>query len=124
MPDVYSVQNYYAFGQSMPNWSATAAVNDAKRYRFGMNGEEEITEWGEQANFIGFTERMYDARTCRWISLDGASGLYPSLSPYIYVGNSPNLLLEKDGHFIGTIIGAALGAYNAHKNGTSVFNGS
>jgi hypothetical protein len=35
MPDVYSVQNYYAFGQSMPGWSATAVVNDPKKYRFG-----------------------------------------------------------------------------------------
>ena len=35
MSDVYSVQNYYAFGQSMPNWSSTAAVNDPKKYRFG-----------------------------------------------------------------------------------------
>jgi hypothetical protein len=41
-PDVYSVQNYYALGQNMPNWSSTAAVNDPKKYRFGymmMSGE-------------------------------------------------------------------------------------
>jgi hypothetical protein len=47
MPDVYSVQNYYAFGQSMPNWSGTAAVNDSKKYRLGYNGKEDDDEWGD-----------------------------------------------------------------------------
>jgi Effector protein len=69
MPDVYSVQNYYAFGQSMPGWSATAAVNDPKRYRFGMNGQERDVELPGGSTFTAlFWE--YDGRIGRRWNLD------------------------------------------------------
>jgi RHS repeat-associated protein len=66
MPDVYSVQNYYAFGQSMPKWSNITAVNDPKKYKFGYNGKEDDHEWGKQD--YGF--RIYDARVGRFLSVD------------------------------------------------------
>jgi hypothetical protein len=50
--------------------------------------------------------------------------MYQCLSPYAYVGNSPNYLIEKDGHLIGTIIGAVVGGYRAAKEGKSVWAGA
>jgi RHS repeat-associated protein len=96
MPDVYSVQNYYAFGQSMPNWSSTAAVNDPKKYRFGYNGKEDDDEWGKQ----DYGARIYDGRIGRWLSLDPLAQKYAYLSPYNFVANSPLLNTDPDGREI------------------------
>jgi RHS repeat-associated protein len=83
MPDVYSVQNYYAFGQSMPGWSGTAAVNDPKKYRFGYNGKEDDDEWGKQD--YGF--RISDPRIGRFLSVDPLATSYPWNSCYAFAEN-------------------------------------
>jgi RHS repeat-associated protein len=93
MPDVYSVQNYYAFGQSMPNWSSTASVNDPKKYRFGYNGKEDDDEWGKQD--YGF--RIYDGRIGRFLSVDPLSRDYPELTPYQFASNTPIMAIDLDG---------------------------
>ncbi len=93
MPDVYSVQNYYAFGQSMPNWSGTAAVNDPKKYRFGYNGKEDDDEWGKQ----DYGARIYDPRIGRWLSTDPLEHKYSSLSTYNSFLNNPNFYTDPDG---------------------------
>jgi RHS repeat-associated protein len=93
MPDVYSVQNYYAFGQSMPKWSNTAAVNDPKKYKFGFNGKEDDDEWGKQD--YGF--RIYDGRVGRFLSVDPLAKDYPSWSPYPFAMNSPISGIDMDG---------------------------
>jgi RHS repeat-associated protein len=93
MPDVYSVQNYYAFGQSMPNWSSTAAVNDPKKYRFGFNGKEDDDEWAKQD--YGF--RIYDGRIGRFLSVDPLMKGYPMLTPYQSSSNSPISGIDLDG---------------------------
>lgn len=108
MPDVYSVQNYYAFGQSMPNWSGTAAVNDPKKYRFGYNGKEDDDEWGKQD--YGF--RISDPRIGRFLSVDPIASTYPELTPYQFASNRPidGIDLEglehywlADGHYKGSV---------------------
>lgn len=93
MPDVYSMQNYYAFGQSMPNWSSTAAVNDPKKYRFGYNGKEDDDEWGKQD--YGF--RIYDGRIGRFLSVDPLMKSYPMLTPYQFASNMPIWGADLDG---------------------------
>jgi RHS repeat-associated protein len=93
MPDVYSVQNYYAFGQSMPNWSSTAAVNDPKKYRFGYNGKEDDDEWGKQD--YGF--RISDPRIGRFLSVDPLAKEYPWYTPYQFAGNGPIANIDLDG---------------------------
>jgi RHS repeat-associated protein len=93
MPDVYSVQNYYAFGQSMPGWSATAVVNDPKKYRFGYNGKEDDDEWAKQD--YGF--RIYDGRIGRFLSVDPLMKDYPSLTTYQFASNSPISGIDLDG---------------------------
>jgi RHS repeat-associated protein len=93
MPDVYSVQNYYAFGQSMPNWSGTAAVNDPKKYRFGYNGKEDDDEWAKQD--YGF--RISDPRIGRFLSVDPLAKKYPQLTTYQYASNRPIDGIDQDG---------------------------
>jgi RHS repeat-associated protein len=93
MPDVYSVQNYYAFGQNMPKWSGVAAVNDPKKYKFGFNGKEDDDEWGKQD--YGF--RIYDARVGRFLSVDPLSGEYPELTTYQFASNTPIQAIDLDG---------------------------
>jgi RHS repeat-associated protein len=93
MPDVYSVQNYYAFGQPMPGWSGTATVNDPKKYRFGYNGKEDDDEWAKQD--YGF--RISDPRIGRFLSVDPISNQYPELTPYQFAGNMPIWASDLDG---------------------------
>jgi RHS repeat-associated protein len=93
MPDVYSVQNYYAFGQSMPGWSGTAAVNDPKKYRFGYNGKEDDDEWGKQD--YGF--RISDPRIGRFLSVDPLMKEYPELTTYQFASNTPIIAVDLDG---------------------------
>jgi RHS repeat-associated protein len=93
MPDVYSVQNYYAFGQNMPKWSGVASVNDPKKYKFGYNGKEDDDEWGKQD--YGF--RISDPRIGRFLSVDPIASQYPWYTPYQFAGNMPIWASDLDG---------------------------
>ncbi|MBN8682174.1 MAG: hypothetical protein J0L99_05965 [Chitinophagales bacterium] len=92
LPDVYAVQNYYAFGQNMPKWSSSA-LNDPKRYRFGYNGKEDDDEWNKQD--YGF--RIYDTRLARFLSVDPLTRQYAWYSPYQFAGNMPIWATDLDG---------------------------
>jgi RHS repeat-associated protein len=92
LPDIYSVQNYYAFGQNLPKWSSSA-LNDPKRYRFGFNGKEDDDEWTKQD--YGF--RMYDPRVARFLSVDPLAAAYPWYTPYQFAGDMPIWAADLDG---------------------------
>ncbi|MBN8682176.1 MAG: hypothetical protein J0L99_05975 [Chitinophagales bacterium] len=92
LPDVYAVQNYYAFGQNMPKWSSSA-LNDPARYRFGYNGKEDDDEWNKQD--YGF--RIYDTRLARFLSVDPLTRQYAELTPYQFASNSPISGVDMDG---------------------------
>jgi RHS repeat-associated protein len=92
LPDVYAVQNYYAFGQNMPKWSSSA-LNDPKRYRFGYNGKEDDDEWNKQD--YGF--RIYDTRLARFLSVDPLTRQYAELTPYQFASNRPIDGIDLDG---------------------------
>jgi RHS repeat-associated protein len=92
LPDIYSVQNYYAFGQNLPQWSSSA-LNDPKRYRFGFNGKEDEDEWTKQD--YGF--RMYDPRVARFLSVDPLASEYPWYTPYQFAGDMPIKFVDLDG---------------------------
>lgn len=89
MPDVYSVQNYYAFGQTMPKWSIANPVNDPTRYRFGFNGQESDNEVYGTKNLYAFEYRMHDPRSGRFLSIDPLSKSFPWNSPYAFAENRP-----------------------------------
>jgi RHS repeat-associated protein len=86
MPDVYSVQNYYAFGQSMHDWSSTVAVNAPKKYQFGYNGKEDDDEWGKQDYGLRI---YYNGKVARFLSVNPISSKYPELTPYQFASNRP-----------------------------------
>ncbi|MBN8682178.1 MAG: RHS repeat-associated core domain-containing protein [Chitinophagales bacterium] len=90
LPDVYAVQNYYAFGQNMPKWSSSA-LNDPKRYRFGYNGKEDDDEWNKQD--YGF--RIYDTRLARFLSVDPIRKSYES--SFVGFANNPTMFIDPDG---------------------------
>jgi RHS repeat-associated protein len=84
LPDVYSVQNYYPFGQNIPKWS-TSASNDPTRYRFGFNDKENDNEWVKQ----DYGMRIYDQRVGRFLSVDPLREKYPWNSTYAFAENRP-----------------------------------
>jgi len=91
-PKLLSRQDYYPFGMLMPG------RNDAKKeYRFGFNGMEKDDEVKGKGNSLDFGARIYDSRLGRWLSVDPLQKKYPSESPYIFSGNNPISLMDKDG---------------------------
>lgn len=73
-------------------------------YRFSFNGKENDNETYGEGNALDFGARIYDARLGRWLSLDPFQAKYPSLSPYNFVANSPNIFIDPDGKKIVYII--------------------
>jgi len=82
-------------------------------YRYGFQGQEVDNEIKGEGNSYSWTERTYDPRIGRWLSLDGRQDLYVALSPYAFTGNNPIAAYEVNGDFFNFIaagIGAAVGA--------------
>src|SRR5690606_35266709 len=97
--------DYYPFGLAMDGREITD-----EPYRYGYQGqyaqENDSTGWNE------FQLRMYDARFGRWLSVD-PYGQYAS--PYVGMGNAPNIGVGPDGGWswwtagAGFVLGAAIG---------------
>jgi RHS repeat-associated protein len=87
---------YYPFGMVMPGRSFVSSGGD---YRFGFNGMEKDGEaWsGNASNQLDFGARIYDSRLGRFLSLDPLSKKFPSESNYNFAGNSPIVMVDKDG---------------------------
>jgi RHS repeat-associated protein len=79
--------DYYPFGLPLDGKEITD-----EPYRYGYQGqfskENETTGWNE------FDLRMYDARIGRWISPDPYGQF---ASPYLAMGNAPNMHVDVDG---------------------------
>jgi len=74
---------------------------DGDRYRFGFNGQEKVNEWAGIGNYLDFGERGYDSRTGRLgYSRDPLAAKYAWQSPYSFAGNSPVLLIDRNGEEI------------------------
>lgn len=99
--------------------------NGTGTYRFGFNGQEKIDELHAATGIdYDFGARIYDARVGRFLSLDQFSKEYPMMSNYSYAANSPLVLVDKDGKFIGTIIGAIAGGVVAAVRGENIWKGA
>jgi RHS repeat-associated protein len=92
LPDIYSVQNYYPFGQNIPKWS-TSTLNDPTRYRFGFNDKENDNEWVKQ----DYGARIYDQRVGRFLSVDPKAGKFSDWSPYSSVFCNPIYFIDPTG---------------------------
>jgi RHS repeat-associated protein len=96
----------------------------AGNYRYSFVGQEDDSEIKGIGNSTDFGARIYDPRISRFLSLDQFSREYPMYSDYIYAANNPLALVDKDGKFIGTIIGAVAGGVIAAVRGESVWKGA
>jgi RHS repeat-associated protein len=82
--------DYYPFGLPMDGREITD-----EDYRWGYQGqyaqENDSTGWNE------FQLRMYDARFGRWLSADPYGQFW---SPYVGMGNAPNLAVDPNGGIV------------------------
>jgi len=82
---------YYPFGMLMQGYTSA-------NYRYGFNGMEKDDEVKGSGNHTDFGARGYDNRLGRWWSVDPLAEKYPSMSPYVGIGNNPVLFVDKDGN--------------------------
>ncbi len=65
--------------------------------RFGFNGQEKDNEIKGIGNSLDFTERIYDSRLGKFLSIDGLTAKYPWYTPYQFAGNTPIQAIDIDG---------------------------
>lgn len=63
----------------------------------GMEKDDEIVGSG---NSYDFGARMYNPRLGRWLSTDPSAKEFPSMSPYVGIGNNPIMFKDPDGRLI------------------------
>jgi RHS repeat-associated protein len=102
---VVAGSDYYPFGLVMESREITQ-----EDYRYGYQGQ--YSEKDATTGWNSFTSRMYDPRIGRWTTSD-PGGQYPS--PYMAMGNTPNMSVDPDGEWswitsgVGFVAGAAIG---------------
>ncbi len=73
-------------------------------YRYDYQGQN--SEKDGETGWNSFELRMYNSRLGRWFQPDPKGQFF---SPYVGMGNNPVSGVDKDGGFLGTLIGAVLG---------------
>ncbi len=96
-PLVISESDYYPFGMAMKERSFSN-----EEYRFGFNGMEKDTDFGEGKTDFG--ARVYDEKLGRWMACDPLEWKYPHLSTYAFVANTPLQAIDPDGERIKYVI--------------------
>lgn len=97
--------DFYPFGLTMAD---REILKEA--YRYGYQGQ--FSEENKETGYNEFQLRLYDAKIGRWLSAD-PYGQYAS--PYMAMGNTPNMSVDPDGGWswttaaIGFGVGAAVG---------------
>lgn len=90
----------------------------------GFNGMEKDNEIVGEGKDYDYGARIYDGRLGRWLSLDPAMTLYPSISPYSFVLSNPIYNLDINGEYVtGNIFQfyQEMSAILAGVDGTDVF---
>lgn len=88
--------SYASFGSAIKDMSYSSDTSNL--YRFGYQGYEKDQE--SFADAYDFGARIYDSRLGRWLALDPLMAIYPSVSPYDFVGNMPIIAIDPDGRLI------------------------
>ncbi len=107
IPQYNSSKNEHPFGMLMPGRSYSSTA-----YKYGFNGKEKDDEVKGLGNSLDFGARVYDSRLGKWMSIDPLQKMYPGLSPYNFVANSPIMCLDPDGRVITYANAASQKAYN------------
>jgi RHS repeat-associated protein len=89
---VLSASDYYPFGMVMKE--RTFANSE---YRFGFNGKENDTDFGDKQLIQDYGFRLYCPEIVRFVSVDPLSPSYPWYTPYQFAGNKPILCVDLDG---------------------------
>src|SRR5690606_21717729 len=97
----FGISNIRYYGGSWVNEEVLVRVCDdgGDRYRFGFNGMLKDNEWAGMGTHLDFGARIYDSRVSRFLSLDPLMKKFPSESNYVFTGNSPIYLVDKDGKY-------------------------
>lgn len=95
-----------------------SAQTFVRGYLFGFNGMERDDEAKGSGNSYDFGARIYDSRLGRWLSVDALANKYPSVSPLVFVLNTPVLAKDPDGNVVIFINGQHAGT-----GGTAVYWG-
>jgi len=66
-------------------------------YRFHFNGKEADNEVKGENNSYDFHARILDPRLGKWLSRDPAQQKYPSISPYVAMGNNALIFIDIEG---------------------------
>ena len=91
--NVMSYSDYYPFGMQVPNKHGN--VSD---FRYGFNGMESDDEIKSvEGGSYDFGARMYDPRVGRFFARDPREHQFTSQSTYVFAGNNPILLIDKNG---------------------------
>ena len=95
MVDMRAYNNYYPFGMLQPerSWST-------EKYRYGFGNHEKIDEVQGTGNVVDMGGRWLDVRLGRTPTIDPEAKLYPSVSPYAYVLNTPIQAIDPDGRLV------------------------
>lgn len=64
---------------------------------FGFNGKENDNEVKGNGNQQDYGMRIYDNRSCRFLSVDPLTNKYPWYTPYQFAGNTPIQAIDIDG---------------------------
>ncbi|MGH1337907.1 MAG: polymorphic toxin-type HINT domain-containing protein [Aureispira sp.] len=83
--------HYHPFG-----WEISDRSFSADMYRFGFNGKENDSDFGNQLiQDYGF--RLYNPAIAKFLSTDPLSPSYPELTPYQFASNTPIAAIDVDG---------------------------
>ncbi len=92
LADIISSTDYSAFGAPMPG-----RTFNSLNYKYGFNGKEKDDETYGGGNEYDFSNRIYDSRLGRFLSVDQLSKTYPQMSPYCFAANQPTGLIDEEG---------------------------
>ncbi len=84
--------------ENLNDWQSSTGEYDSP-YRF--NGKELDAETG---NYY-YGARYYNPKISVWLSVDPLAHKYPSLSPYVFTGNNPIMLVDPDGRWVDDYFG-------------------
>jgi RHS repeat-associated protein len=94
-PQLLSATDYFPFGMQMPG---RVVIEMPEGYRYGFNGMEKENAVNEDG--YDFGARLLNTWNGKWLAVDPLFGIYPSLSPYVSMGNNPILIVDVDGRYI------------------------
>jgi RHS repeat-associated protein len=92
---ITQANSYGVFGENLPTLSYLKASWKEDNFRY--TGKENLAETG----YTDFRARLYDNLVPRFISIDGKSEKWNTISPFCYVLNNPVSFIDIDGKDVG-----------------------